>query len=177
MPFDVFSDSWQSFLLRGLLAIAFGVVALMLPNTMLTTLVLLFGAFVLVDGLITVASALRTQGENAHWHVSLLEGLLAVLVGGFAFFAPGFTGIALIVTIGVWAIAAGILRLVIGFKMRRALRDVSGMYLNSLAYIVFGALLLTAPIVGAVAIMWCLGMWALFAGVALVYFAFRSCGK
>ncbi|MDR0247607.1 MAG: DUF308 domain-containing protein [Burkholderiales bacterium] len=173
MSFNIFSNSWQSFLLRGVLAIAFGIVALMLPNTMLTTLVLLFGAFVLVDGLITIASALKTQDENTHWWVSLLEGLLGVLVGGFALFAPAFTSIALILTIGVWAIAAGMLRLLVGIKMRRALRDVSGMYLNSLAYIVFGALLLTAPIIGAVAIMWCLGMWAIFAGVALVYFAFR----
>jgi uncharacterized membrane protein HdeD (DUF308 family) len=177
MAFDVFSNSRQSFLLRGFLAIAFGVVALLLPNTMLTTLVLLFGAFVLVDGLITIASALKTRNESTHWWVSLLEGFLGVLVGGFALFAPGFTSVALILTIGVWAVAAGLLRLVVGIKMRRALRDVSGMYLNSLAYIVFGALLLTAPIVGAVAIMWCLGMWAIFAGIALVYFAFRLRGK
>ncbi|MCL2297635.1 MAG: HdeD family acid-resistance protein [Proteobacteria bacterium] len=177
MSFDVFSNSWQSFLLRGVLAIAFGVVALLLPNTMLTTLVLIFGAFVLVDGLITIASALKTRDENKHWRISLLEGLLAVLVGGFAFFAPSFTGVALILTIGVWAVAAGMLRLFVGIKLRRAVRDVLGMYLNSLAYIVFGALLLTAPIVGAVAIMWCLGMWAIFAGIALVYFAFRLRGK
>jgi uncharacterized membrane protein HdeD (DUF308 family) len=177
MPFDVFSNSWQSFLLRGLLAIAFGVVALIIPNTMLTTLVLIFGAFVMVDGFITIASALKTQDENSHWWVSLLEGALGVLVGGFALFAPDFTRIALILTIGVWAVAAGMLRLFVGVKMRRAVRDVLGMYLNSLAYIVFGALLLTAPIIGAVAIMWCLGMWAIFAGIALVYFAFRLRGK
>ncbi|MDR2016035.1 MAG: HdeD family acid-resistance protein [Burkholderiales bacterium] len=177
MSFDVFSNSWQSFLLRGFLAVAFGIVALALPNTMLTTLVLLFGAFVLVDGLLTITSALSAREENAHWRVSLFEGFLGVLVGGFAFFAPSFTSIALIITVGIWAIAAGVLRLIVGFKMRRAIRDISGMYLNSLAYIVFGALLLTAPIIGAVTIMWCLGMWAIFAGVALVYFAFRLRGK
>ncbi len=177
MSTDVFSSYWWWFLLRGLIAIAFGVVALMLPGAMLTTLVLFFGAFVMVDGFFTIASALEMRGENAHWWVSLLEGSLGVLVGGFAFFAPGFTGVVLILTVGVWAMAAGVLRLIVGFKMRRMLRDTSGMFLNSLAYLVFGALLLLAPIVGAVALMWCLGVWALIAGLALVYFAFRLRGK
>ena len=173
MPTNSFSNMWWLFLLRGLIAVLFGFAALLLPAAMLLVFVWLLGAYLFVDGAFSVVSAVKAKKDDYEFISPLFEGLLSMVVGCLAFIFPDTTQIALIFCLGLWAIAAGALRLLNGFRMRRYVKDTLGVFLSGLAYLTFGVILLIAPLTSAVALMWCIGIWAIIAGVALVYFAFR----
>ncbi len=168
-----FSNLWWFFLARGLIAVLLGLIALLLPAETLAFFVLLLGAYLLVDGIFNMVSALKAKKENYEFVAPLFESVLSILVGISALFFPDITQVALVFCLGVWAIAAGALRLLTGFRMRRFVKDTLGVFLSGLAYLTFGAILLIAPLASAVALMWCIGVWAIIAGLALMYFSFR----
>src|SRR5512136_235325 len=108
----IFSRNWWALLLRGLIAIIFGVLAWLLPGLALATLVLLFGAYALVDGFLGVWTAIRGRREHQYWWVLLLWGLIGVAVGILTLLAPGVTALALLCYVAVWAMATGVLQVV-----------------------------------------------------------------
>ena len=102
--------NWWVLLLRGLVAIAFGVLVWFQPGISLAALVLLFGAYAMVDGILGVWTAIAERKEREHWGLLLLEGLLGIGVGIMTFIVPGLTALALVFYIAIWAIATGISR-------------------------------------------------------------------
>jgi uncharacterized membrane protein HdeD (DUF308 family) len=105
--------------LRGLAAIVFGVLAFVWPDITLFALVLLFGAYMLVDGIFAIVAAVRAAGREARWWLLLIEGVLGVLAGLVAAFWPGLTALALLYFIAAWAIVSGILEIVAALRLRR----------------------------------------------------------
>ena len=103
----VLCRNWWGLLLRGLVAIAFGLLAWLQPEISLAVLVLLFGAYSMADGLLSVAMALAGRRQDDNWWLLLIEGLLGVLVGILAFAAPTAMGLALLFCIAAWAILTG----------------------------------------------------------------------
>src|SRR5258705_4921494 len=124
--------NWWVFLLRGMVAILFGVLTALMPAITLVLLVLLFGAYALVEGGFNVITAFRRQRGERLWWLLLLEGLVSIAAGAVAFILPGLTALMLVLVIRAWAIitrvlegvAAGLLRKLVQGECRLAPRDV-----------------------------------------------------
>src|SRR5215472_11583016 len=112
----ILSRNWWVLLLRGIIAIAFGILTWLQPGISLAALVLLFGAYVLADGILGVWTALSGRKEHEDWWVLLLWGLLGIGVGIIALLAPGITALALLFYIAVWAIATGVLEIIAAIR-------------------------------------------------------------
>ncbi len=166
------SRNWWIVALRGVLAIIFGVLIIAWPAIALQTLVLLFGAYVLVDGIFAIISAFQHR-EHPHWWVTLLEGLVGVIAGLLTFFLPGITALSLVLLIGAWALVTGILEIITAIRMRNVITSEWLLGLAGLASAVFGLIVLIAPGTGALAILGLIAGYSIVFGVLLLIMAFR----
>ena len=164
---------WWVLLLRGVVAILFGIAAYAWPGMTLVTLLTLFGAFALVDGVFNVFHAFSGRKEDEHWWVLLLEGLLGIAIGVITFQAPEVTATVLILYIGFWAMATGVLRIILAVRLRKEIEGEWWMALAGLAGIVFGVFMVARPGAGALAVLWLVAIWAIVGGVCLVIFSFK----
>ncbi len=169
-------DYWWVLLLRGVVAILFGIAAFAWPGLTLVTLISLFGAFALVDGIFNTVQAFGGRKEHEYWWVVLLEGLLGIVIGIIAFLAPGITATVLILYIGFWAMATGVLRIILAVRLRKEIEGEWWMVLAGLAGIVFGVFMVARPGVGAIGALWVVATWAIVAGVFLVILSFKVKG-
>src|SRR5947208_2468777 len=110
------AQSWWLLLLRGIIAIVFGVLALAWPQVTLVTLVLFYGAYALADGIIALAVAVTREMPARWWLV--LVGVAGIGAGLLTFFYPGVTAILLVMFIGLWAVAHGLCEIVGAFQLR-----------------------------------------------------------
>ena len=166
--------SWWLLLLRGLVAIAFGVLTWVQPGISLATLVLLFGAYSMADGILATWTAIAGGKDNDYRWVLLLEGLLGIGVGVLTFVAPGITALALLFYIAIWAIATGALEIAAAIRLRKEIKDEWLLILAGIASVVFGALLAAQPRAGALALLWLIASYAVVFGVLLVILAFKT---
>ncbi len=171
---NILSKNWWVLLLRGLAAIVFGILAWLLPGITLATLILLFGAYALVDGVLGVWHAIAGRKVHEDWWVLLLWGLVGIGVGILTFFAPGVTALALLFYIAVWAIAVGILQIVVAIRIRREIKGEWLLILEGLLSVLFGVLLMAWPGTGILTLLWLLATYAIIFGVLLVMLAFRA---
>jgi uncharacterized membrane protein HdeD (DUF308 family) len=168
------SQYWWVLLLRGVLAIAFGVVAYAWPGLTLATLVMFFAAFVLVDGVFDVFHAFSGRKENDHWWVLLLEGLLGIAFGVITWSNPAVTVVVLLLFIAFWAMATGILRVVMAIRLRKEIEGEWWLILSGLASVLFAVIVMARPAAGAMAMLWVIAAWSIVVGVFLVILAFRA---
>jgi len=169
----ILSRSWWMLLLRGILAIVFGVLTWMQPGISLAALVLLFGAYILADGILGVWSGFAGRKDHEDWWVMLLWGLIGIGIGILTLMAPGLTALALLFYIAAWAIATGVLQILAAIRLRKIIRNEWWLILGGLASVVFGALLMASPGAGALAVLWLIAAYAVLFGVVLVILAFR----
>ena len=167
------SRGWWLLLLRGLVALAFGILAFAKPGITLEALVLVFGAYSLADGILCLGTALSGPKANEYWWLVLLEGLIGIGIGLIAFFAPGITALALVFYIAIWAIATGVLEIAAAIRLRREMDGEWFLLLSGLASVVLGALLIVQPGAGALALLWLIGAYAIVFGVLLLVLAFK----
>jgi uncharacterized membrane protein HdeD (DUF308 family) len=171
---DILSRGWWRLLLRGLAAIAFGLLTLFRPGISLAALVLLFGVYVLVDGVLEVWTAIEGRKENDHWWVLLLGGLLGIVVGFITLTTPGITALALLFYIAIWAIARGVLEIVAAIRLRKEIEGEWLLILGGLASVLFGVLLISRPGAGALAVLWLIAGYAVAFGIITVVLAFKA---
>lgn len=169
----ILSRNWWVLLLRGLVAIAFGILALLLPGISIAALILLFGVYVLADGILGVSTAIAGRKEREHWWVLLLWGLAGIGVGILTFLAPGVTALVLLFYIAVWALATGVLEIVAAIHLRKEIKGEWRLILGGLASVVFGYLLLVRPGAGALALVWLIAIYAIVFGVLLAMLSFK----
>ena len=167
------SRNWWLMLLRGLVAIGFGVLVFAKPQISLLALVYLFGVFVLVDGILGVSVAVHGRNELDSWGVLLLWGLLGIGVGVLAFVRPDITALALLFYVALWAIATGILEIAAAVRLREVIKNEWLLILAGLVSVAFGVWLIARPEAGAQAVLWAIGAYAILLGVLLVLFAFK----
>jgi uncharacterized membrane protein HdeD (DUF308 family) len=172
----ILQRTWWVVLVRGLAAIAFGILTWMQPGISLATLVLFFGAYSLVDGVFGAWAAIAGRKEHESWWVLLLQGLLGVAVGVMTFVAPGVTAIALLFYIAIWAIATGVLEIVAAVRLRKEIEGEWLLGLGGLASVAFGVLLMAQPGAGALTLLWLIAAYAVVFGVLLVVLAFKARG-
>ena len=169
----ILSRHWWVLLLRGLAAIAFGVLVWLQPGGSLAVLILLFGAYAMADGILAVWTAIAGFDHNDHWGVLLLGGLVSIGVGVLTFLVPGLSALVLLFYIAAWAIAKGVLEIVAAIRLLRELEDEWLLILGGLASVVFGVSLMAQPGRGAVALIWLIATYAIVFGVLLALLAFQ----
>jgi uncharacterized membrane protein HdeD (DUF308 family) len=163
--------NWWIFLIRGIFALLFGVLAFAMPGVTLITLVLLFGVYTLADGIMS----LFVGGIMRAWRL-VLAGVLGVIVGTLAFIYPGITAVALLYLIAAWAIMRGIFEIVAAIELRKEISNEWVLILGGIISILFGMVLLSSPASGALALLWVIGAYALVFGLVMIVFAFRLRG-
>lgn len=171
---ELSSRHWWIFGLRGIAAILFGLLAFAWPGITLAVLVLLWGAYALVDGVLSLVSAFRTT-QSHRWSL-LIEGLVGIAAGIGTFIWPGLTALVLLYIIAAWALITGVLELIAAVRLRRQVRDEWWLVLGGIASVVFGVLMLAMPAAGALAVVWLIAAYAIVFGVLLIGLAVRLHG-
>src|SRR3954470_7920775 len=110
-------QNWWLFTVRGVLGIIFGLIALIFPGPTMLSLVIVFSAYMLVDGVAGIISAVRALRRNDRWGLLAFEGLLDIAVGIAAFLWPGITVFAFVLLVAAWAIVSGALMTTAGFRL------------------------------------------------------------
>ena len=159
--------------IRGIAAIVFGVIAFTHPVMAAATLVLFFGAWVLVDGVFRVVGAIGNRGSDPDWGFHLIIGIVGIIIGFLTFHAPGITALALVIYIAAWALMIGAAEIAVAFKLRREIKGEWFLILMGLASIVFAVLLLWNPVAGAAAVIWIIAWYSVIFGVLAIIFGFR----
>lgn len=169
---SVLAQNWWVVALRGVLGIAFGVIALIWPDITLLSLVLLFSAYMLVDGILAIVSAVRAARSGHRWLLLVAEGLLRIAVGVLAFLWPEITVLAFVIIVAAWSIVSGSMMVAASLRLNRAYGR-GWMGISGFVSVVFGILLIAAPPVGALILTWWIGIYAAVFGVILLVLAFR----
>lgn len=170
---DYLQRSWWVFLLRGVTAIVFGIMAFAWPALTLSVLVLLFGAYVLVDGVFGLIDTIRHRDRLIRVWASVLESVLGIVVGLLTLLWPGITALVLLMFIAAWAIVGGLLRIVIAFQIRKEITGEWFLIVGGLLSILFGGLLVALPQAGMLTLVWLIGFYAVAFGALFVLLAFR----
>lgn len=171
--FELLGKYWWAVLIRGVLAVVFGIVAIVWPGETLLILVTLFGAYAFVDGIFSIVAAVRAAVRHVHWLALLAEGILGIIIGVITFFHPALTAIAVLYFIAAWAIITGVLELFAAIRLRQELGGEMLLVLSGIASIVLGVLLAIFPRTGTVTVVWIIGIYALIFGVLLIGLSFR----
>lgn len=167
---------WWLLLLRGIAAIAFGLLTWFQPGISLAALVLLFGAYSFADGILGAWTAIAGRAHNEYWGMLLLRGLLGIGIGILTFVEPGVVALALLFYIALWAIATGVLEIGVAIRLRREIEGEWMLILSGLVSVVFGVVLIARPGGGALALLWLIASFAVLLGVLLVLLALKARG-
>ena len=170
------SGNWGALAVRGVAAVLFGLTALIWPGLTLAVLIILYGAYAVVDGVFAIVAGLRAGSGTRRW-LLLAEGALGILIGLVALFWPGVTAVVLIYLITFWAIFGGILRIFGAVLLRREIDNEWTMALSGVLWVLLGIVLAVSPSAGVVYLAWLIGFFALGAGVMLLVLAFRVRGQ
>jgi uncharacterized membrane protein HdeD (DUF308 family) len=167
------AQNWWALVLRGVCAVLFGVGAFVWPGITVALLILLYGAYTLVEGVLGVAWALvGRQAGSFPWGV-LLAGLAGIAVGIVTFVSPGLTALALLYLIAAWAIVRGVFEVIAAISLRRDLENEWLLALSGLLSVALGVLLMVAPGAGALALLWWIGGFAIIAGILMIMLGMR----
>jgi uncharacterized membrane protein HdeD (DUF308 family) len=173
MDMAALARNWWALAIRGAAAIIFGLLAFILPGVTLVTLILLFGAYAIVDGIFNLIAALRGhRGDQPRWWLAL-EGLVSLGAGIVTFAMPGLTALVLVYVIAAWAVITGVLEIVGAIRLRQEISNEWWLVAGGVLSVVFGVLLFGAPGAGALAVIFWIGAYAIIFGALLVGLAFR----
>ena len=166
------SLNWMAIALRGVVAIVFGVIAFLVPAIALGSLILLFAAYALVNGVSHVVTGFRQTSGGPDW-LMIAGGIAAVAIGVITAIVPGITALFLVTLIGTWAILTGASEIVAAWKLRKEIQGELLLAINGALSVVFGLYLWLFPGAGAIALIWLIAAFAIVSGVMLLLFAFR----
>ncbi len=166
-------DPASVLLVRGVVGIVAGILAMFWPGITITFLVVLFGAYAFIDGVTNVAIAMRRSPDGTRSWSTLLQGLVGVAAGVLVFIWPGPATLALLLLIAVWATVTGALEIVAAVRLRREIKGEWLLALSGTLSIVFGVFLILFPALGAIALAWALGAYTAASGAILAALAIR----
>src|SRR5438874_3121001 len=173
MLIETLKRHWWVPVLRGIAAIVFGVIAFVYPGLTVAVLVLLFGAWVLVDGVFRIVGAIGHRASDPDWGWQLVIGILGIIIGFLTFHAPAITALALVIYIAAWALMIGATEIAVAFKLRREIKGEWFFILMGLLSIVFAIMLLWNPLPGALALVWLIASYAIVFGFLGIILGFR----
>lgn len=172
---DSLSRNWWAVSLRGLAGILFGIITFFAPGISLAALVLLFGAYALMDGVLAIVTAVRRRGAD-RWWLLLLEGLVGIAAGVLTFLLPAITAIALLYVIAAWALVTGAFEIAAAIRLRKVISGEWLLALSGIFSIALGVLLVMFPGPGALAVVIWIGAYAFVFGALLFALGLRLRG-
>jgi uncharacterized membrane protein HdeD (DUF308 family) len=164
---------WWTFILRGILAIAFGVLAFLAPLWGLAILVAIFGAWALIDGVTTVWTGIRTRDADRNWWLEIIEGVVSILAGLIALVLPGLAADVIRLLIAAWAIVTGVFQIWSAIRLRAEISGEFWLGLAGVASILLGVVLLVFPAAGVLGLVWLIGSAAIAIGLLMVILGWR----
>jgi len=164
---------WWAVVLRGIAAVLFGVLTILVPGATLAALILLFGAYAVVDGIFNLAAALGGRRGEEPWWGLLIEGIVSLAAGVAAFVWPGLTALVLLYLIGAWAVLTGIMEIAAAIRLRREIEGEWTLAVAGALSLVLGAILWWRPAAGATALLLTIGVYAVVFGALLIGLGFR----
>src|SRR5262249_1208482 len=173
MMIETLKRHWWVPVIRGVAAIVFGFIAFAYPGLTLATLVIFFGAWVLVDGVFRVIGAIGGRASDPDWGWHLIIGILGIVVGVLTFHAPGITALALVIYIAPGALMMGLAEIALSIKLHREIKGEWFLVLMGLISIVFAAMLFWNPVAGAATLVWLIAWYAVIFGILAIVFGFR----
>ena len=173
---EALKRGWWLLVLRGIFAVLFGVLAFVWPGITLQALVLLFGAYALINGIFTLILAIRAPKGIPGVGTLVLLGLLGIAAGILAFVYPGITALSLLWVIAFWAIVTGTFEILAAIRLRKELTNEWVLILSGLLSVAFGVLVILMPSAGALSIVWLIGAYAILFGILMLTLAFRMRG-
>jgi uncharacterized membrane protein HdeD (DUF308 family) len=168
--------TWGGLLLRGFVAILFGILALARPGATVTGLVYLFGAFALIDGIFAVSASLNVAEMKGRWWPLLLAGLAGIVIGVLTFINPAVTALGLVFYVGAWAIVTGVLEIAGAFRLRKVIEHEWMLGIAGLLSIVFGVIIWSQPGAGMLSLVWLIGIYAIVFGALEIGLSLRLRG-
>jgi uncharacterized membrane protein HdeD (DUF308 family) len=171
---ETLARNWWMLVLRGVLAIVFGLVALLWPALTLFVLVIMFGVYAIVDGVVAVmAAGLSHTKDSPRWWVFLLEGLVSIGAGVAALLLPRLAALTLVLLIAAWAVVTGILEIAAAIRLRREINNEWLLGLGGLLSVILGIVLFVQPAAGAIAVIWTLAVYSQIFGILLIALGIR----
>lgn len=168
---------WWTFVVRGLLAIAFGVLAFLSPGWGIAILVGLFAAWAIIDGVSGLLAGIRTRGQDRSWWLEVLEGLAGIAAGVAALvLPPEIVTTALVLVIAAWSVVTGVIEIALAIRLRRVIEGEIWMALAGVASVLFGILIVVFPAAGALSVVWLIGAFAIAFGVFAIGLGWRLRG-
>jgi uncharacterized membrane protein HdeD (DUF308 family) len=168
--------NWWAVALRGIFGILFGLAALSVPGAVMLSLAWLFAIYLLADGIAAITAALRAAEHHERWGLLLAEGVAGILMGIIAFLFPGGAVLGFVIVTAVWALISGAMMLAASFSLHHTHGRI-WLALGGVVSLLWGILLLAAPLLGALVLTWWLGAYALVFGITLLILAFRLRGR
>jgi uncharacterized membrane protein HdeD (DUF308 family) len=169
------SRNWWVLVLRGALAVLFGLIAFVQPGITIAALMLVFAAYAFVDGVLAIVSAIAGQ-EGRPWWALVLKGVAGIGAAIVTIISPGLTPIALLIIIALWAMASGILEIWAAIRLRKLIEGEWMLILAGILSIFFGAMMVTFPGAGVLAVLWVIASYAIVFGILLMVLGFRLRG-
>jgi uncharacterized membrane protein HdeD (DUF308 family) len=173
---EVLAESWWAVGLRGILGILFGLICLLTPGLAVEVFVILFAAYMLVDGVFAIVAGIKAARNGERWGLLILEGIVDLAAGLVAVLWPAITLVALIWLIAIWAVVTGALMLAGAFSLNLD-HGRWWLALGGIASIIFGILLVIEPLIGAVVLTLWIGAYAIVFGIFLLILAFQLHSK
>jgi uncharacterized membrane protein HdeD (DUF308 family) len=167
------SINWWALALRGVVAIGFGILALLLPGATIGALILLFAAYAIVDGASHVVTGFRGRSGDGPDFLMILGGVVGIVAGIFAVALPGLTALALLTLIGAWAIVTGAAEILMAYRLRKEIRGEWLLAFDGAISVLFGIYVWLFPGAGALALVWLIAVFAIISGITLLALAFR----
>lgn len=169
---DVLANNWWAVALRGVVAILFGIAAFAMPLVTMLSLVVVFAAFSVIDGVFAIVMSVRGARKGERWIWLLLNGILGIAIGAVALLWPGVTVLAFVLMMVAWALVSGVLMLVSAFRLKLDHGRV-WLVIGGIATILFGLLLAISPFIGALVLTFWIGAHAIVLGCTLLVLAYR----
>jgi uncharacterized membrane protein HdeD (DUF308 family) len=168
------AENWWLLLLRGIAAIAFGLLAFLWPGLTLLTLVFLWGIYAIADGILALWAAIASKGGEIapRWWLAVV-GIAGILAGTLAFVWPGMTALVLLMFIASWAIVIGVLQIWGAIRLRKEIEGEWLLALSGVLSVAFGVIMFAQPGAGALAVVWLIGWFAILAGCVYIALAFQ----
>jgi uncharacterized membrane protein HdeD (DUF308 family) len=167
------AKNWWVLVIRGLVAVALGFVTFAWPGITVAALVLVFGAYCLVDGAFSLVGAFRAVRAHERWGALVFEGIAGIVAAIVTVLWPAVTALALVVIVAAWALITGSLEIAAAIRLRQHVAGEWLLALSGVASILFGVLCIVLPLIGALAIAFCIGIYAMVFGVLLIALGFR----
>jgi uncharacterized membrane protein HdeD (DUF308 family) len=165
--------NWSWIVLRGVAAVLFGILAFALPGITLAALVIVWGAYALADGILSLIAAYRVRDQGKPFWSLVIVGLLGIAAGIVTFIWPGMTALLLLMFIAAWAVVMGIFQIVAAIRLRKEIQSEWLLGLSGVLSVLFGIIMFVQPGAGALAVIWVIAAYAIVFGVLLIWLGLR----